>query len=592
MPKVPVLDQQQVAETGIPTVRLDPGAAPIAAFGGGETLGQTQEAIQRLNQTFQGVMQEEQKRADNVHGLKRFNEYSEKRRNIMQELTQRKGEDAFGVANDYARIMDDFDRQQLKLANNERQKLYISQMSAKGRDEDLRRLGNHINSESLKLSERETAAALANEIDRGAKAYGDREIIGDAVIQGHKYIDEQAVISGAGPEEIKRAKAEFEGKMHTSVINALINEGNSTYTRLAREHFEDHKSEMLIEDRARVKANLKEAGVRAVALANITKMFDKDKMDNKAREAFMAKITDDEEKALTRSLETREADRRRGDLEQEKKQNFIDAINRMELPENLRKDPQTVIPAEIWRTFSKEQRKALKAAHTDPPHNPDKFNEFNLIPQSQKARMTDDELFVWLSNFDTRHQDVAVNMVKTARTTPIGSSVLNQQGKVQMKILQKAKIIRPNIKKLSAEEKDLRDEFIMMFETVQAQKQTELERKLSSDEKIKLMNQLAADIKFQRSAAAVLGPITSIIARPKETEAPLFEVLDVDAFGDLFVPIDKVPKRNRDFIIDKARELGLPVPSLAKIEKAYAILQLDLSGKSDQKIIDLLKEPE
>jgi len=245
MPKVPVISQQSVAEVGIPNARLDPNAAPISAFGGGQALEQTSRALGRFNQTVQKIVAEEKKNALVTYGLDQDKIWADEYHKLVKGengfLATKFGKNAAGIAHQYSSDLEAFYQEQLKTATSPEAKQVVQGIYSKNFSRGMNLAGTRQNEENIKLRTSGLNSFIKNETEYIADVYLNQEEAAKSFRKIEDQIREHAIFRGFDKETEERAVFEAHSNAHITVLERIANNGKASD---AKNYLTENKKEI------------------------------------------------------------------------------------------------------------------------------------------------------------------------------------------------------------------------------------------------------------------------------------------------------------------------------------------------------------
>ena len=275
MPKVPTLQPGSVSTQRLQDIQV-PTQAPVGAFGGGPALENNINQSLQLGQVAKRVIQEEKQRADDIVTTN----YHTKAMKLKNDLkfgekgyTKLKGEDV--VNSDFVQNYQDAwnkGTQELdKMLKNSEQRLFASRIKGQLGNEHMRGLQNHF---AVETSAYEIDSKLQNieVMIEDARRNPTNDKINDFKEKTLAHYIDIERINGRGEDWIKNQYDKKISDFHVGRLNDLL---SSKAHDVANEYFKDNKSEILSDDRRRMRELVEQGNIKSEGYKRGKDLFDK-----------------------------------------------------------------------------------------------------------------------------------------------------------------------------------------------------------------------------------------------------------------------------------------------------------------------------
>lgn len=242
MPRVPRLSDN-FRETPFPNVRSSSGA-DIRSFGGGQQ--SVTDAVSNTIQTGMNIANEMKQRADNAVLRKASSQLSEFEYTFTQEALKRRGEDSFGLPDEFDQKYQDKIAEINQGLSNDDQKREFYIMADDARRKIRRTVDNHVNSQTFEYDKQNTFSAVENE-RRNATQSLDPDRMKEAIDSQVMFLSKFADDNGYSHDMKENLIAGEISKTHTSIIQAMYSSSPSEALR----YFDQYSSEIDPKDLSR-----------------------------------------------------------------------------------------------------------------------------------------------------------------------------------------------------------------------------------------------------------------------------------------------------------------------------------------------------
>jgi hypothetical protein len=356
MPSVPKYQPNQVKESALPNARVNLNAS-LESFGGGQSAQNLQNTIQGVNRAAQDLISKELENADRLRVLKAEDEVAKIKTMLMYDKDQgfmnKKGEDAFGVPDEYGKRFDDELKRIESGLSNERQRSLFQERTSSHKRSLGDQLQQHVFAETKQYDEQVTKSRLSTAQEEAVLNYQNPQIVAEALAIQDQTIREHADRNGLPPEAVEQFTREAASTTHSRVIDRMLNTGSDIH---AKKYFEAHKDQFTAKDAVAIEKALEEGSIRGESQrlsdqimkthGTMTSALEEAKKveDPKLRDALVARVRD--EFQLKKIAE-----------DQRKEKLFENAANVIEKNGGDRDK----IPPGVWAALSLQDRKAIDA---------------------------------------------------------------------------------------------------------------------------------------------------------------------------------------------------------------------------------------
>lgn len=399
MPVVPRADQRPIQQTALPTRRLNINA-PIEAFGGGQAVAQIGEASRGMLGATEKFVLEEKRKADDLATTGAWEKMvSEKNRLMFSETgaMNRKGQNAFGVMDEYTPQFKKYNDDLEQSLANEDQKRLFRQMRGKYEVEFGGQLQHHTFSESKIFEEEQTKSAISTLQDDAVKNFHLPGKIEENVNLLRAKLGNYAADNGKPKEWVDENVGKAVSETHSKVIGRMLANGDDI---TAKNYFKQNKKLISGVDAARLEGALEEGSTRGES-QRLADGIETEAGDLTVALA-MAKEKSRGNPKLREALEQR-LEHRFGVKSQQmhvaRERSFLEAANVIENTPSM--DPADVSNVPGWQSLLPGQRAALKSLveqKLNPPEKTDAttWTKYVGMPPEQLAKVTEAQLVMEL----------------------------------------------------------------------------------------------------------------------------------------------------------------------------------------------------
>lgn len=389
---VPKYNQPQVRESGIPTVRVDPGASS-ASFGAGPAFKEAQNTAQGLFDQQQKIYAEERRKADELRmtdintQLTRFN--NESVYNTKDGLMTRRGKDAFGAPEEFGERYDKFAQdltKDLTPAQAEQAKRIVDGHKTSLLDS----IGKHVYAESKAYDEETTNAALIASHDDAVTNFQDPERVKSALDAQTGTVLRWAQRQGI-PESDPIVQQKLEAassKTHTAIVERYLSNGDDLKAKAYFDEVKKQGGQITGADMSNIEKALEEGSIRGESQRQAREISSKhSNLSQALAEADKIedpKVQDETRRRIKERFSEAEASRR--DMNEK---NHINALNIIDKSKNI----DDVMKSPMWKNFTNSERNGLinyakmKAEGVQPSTSWDDF--YNLKTQAAEPSTRD-----------------------------------------------------------------------------------------------------------------------------------------------------------------------------------------------------------
>ena len=356
---VPKFNQPQVAQSGLPTVRVDPGAT-AASFGSGPAFQEGQQVAQGLFDQQQKVFAEERRKADEVI-LTDFNTKLTQLKNQLvydpkSGLMTRKGKDAFGAPDD---IKSQYDAQveELKKGLSTKDQEAAANKMISGHWMDLDGdIQKHVYAESKAYDEETTNAALIAAHDDAVTNYQDPNKVKSALDAQAGTVLRWAQRQGIPDSDpiVQQKLEQASSKTHSSIVERMLSNGDDLKAKAYFDEVKKQGGQITGEDMSRIEKALEEGSIRGesqrMSLDITSKHSSLSAALAEADKIQDPKVQDETRRRIKERFS--EADASRRDMNEK---NHIAALNIIDKSKNI----DDVMKSPMWKNFTNSERNGL-----------------------------------------------------------------------------------------------------------------------------------------------------------------------------------------------------------------------------------------
>lgn len=561
MPIVPRYDRPQVQEQGFSNVQT---SVPnnINQAGSGAQISQA------INEGVR-LFQEEKRKADDVATTDAYARLSTLKNNLEYDpntgARTKRGQDAFGVIDDYSEKFDQGAEEIESNLKNEDQKAMFRQMRAKERLSLTKSLQGHVYNETIRFDNEATQSAITASLNDSVNNYKNQGSIQENIARQTALVDAYSERNGLSADGRKNMLLESHSQTYRSVLERMMTNGEDL---LAKEYYSKIKGKMTAKDTIQVEKALEVSSVRGESQRKTDEiMLSSDTVTDglaKARQIKDPELRD----AVVSRVKSRFSELKAIE-KQELDTLYLDAYQRLESNPNA--DPVDVIPPSVFSKLNAQQKTALYKVNdpgTDDVNTWDAF--LNLTAQQMSSLSLSDFQTQYWAGMDVSHREKAADLWNTARND---MSDLKVDGFLTERNVIKNALINSDfysVDKPSFEEKQTLVNFESQIDKQYQEFQRTKGRKPYPEEFQKMVDDELTKKVFvddwffdsQKLAADV-----------KENER-----------GDVYVPIKEIPEDALIQINNMAKEAGITLTK-GKIEKIYGAAVLG----DDKRVQELLR---
>jgi len=343
--------QSQVREAAAPNIRVNTGAQPIEAFGGGR-----EKVTEALQQTVSLVDRERQK-ADQLAVLEADTKIAQAKNDLIYNpetgLMTRKGKDAFGAYDEFKGKFDTTAAEIEKGLSNPAQKQAFRERLMAHSTEFNNQSQRHVFQESQAFDDEVTTSRLAVAQDEAVLNYADPNILARNKYEQQKTILEYADRKGLPPEWVKNKMGDTISKTNSAVVDRMLANGNDL---AAQKYYAENKDQFSGNDVVRVEKSLEEGSLRGESQRRTDVIMSQGKSMTAALEE-VKKIEDPKVRDATQQRVREEYQLQKIAKEDLQTKQFNTAANIIE----QNKGDRDAIPPRLWNNLELSQRNAIDA---------------------------------------------------------------------------------------------------------------------------------------------------------------------------------------------------------------------------------------
>lgn len=250
-PDAPEYGGLKVESQQYPDARLNPDAASLANFGGGEATQAAFGASSDVAKQAGDVAQEAQSRADQVAHLAADNQIAQKQAEIQSNISRMHGQNSL-QAHDYVKSQwEQLSQSMIEGTQNRAQQMaVIGSISSRGQ-ELYRFAENHVSQQMESFADEQSKAGVQNAVNLAAMNPYDSDTISTQRARAEAVIQDQAQRKGIylGPDGKPTAtyqamKADALGGFDKTMIQAMLDKDEPQGISAAKEYLDSHKDGM------------------------------------------------------------------------------------------------------------------------------------------------------------------------------------------------------------------------------------------------------------------------------------------------------------------------------------------------------------
>ena len=264
MPRIPRADFGDTQSTRTPMPQVNPNA-PLEAFGGGQSLLGTTQAAQNLVKGGQELVLEQKKQADDAASMKIYDQLLQHKNDLLYNpktgAMNRKGEQAFGAAEEYQGAFDKYATALEQSLSNDEQRVMFQRMKSRVGGDLNDTLQRHTYSEAEKYKIEVANNTMKSVTDDAVLNWFQPGKVDESLEMVRGIAREQAKAQGLS-ELAPQKEREAASKIYSGVIDRMMATGDDLQ---AKKYFEKIKEEMTGADAVAVEKSLKVASTRGEA---------------------------------------------------------------------------------------------------------------------------------------------------------------------------------------------------------------------------------------------------------------------------------------------------------------------------------------
>lgn len=349
MPKVPRYDQPQIAEQNLPNVDRRT-RADVSDFGGGRNNPFPQV------EKFVGQVYKFKDDADEVAALNAFNKIKAAKTDLLYNpktgAYTKKGENAFGVIDEYGEQYDKIAQSFEDELQNESQKQRFRSKYSNERLDLTDSLSKHLFNEADSFEDTVVEQNIEANFQEAVLNHTDMEKVRSSMLAQQEEIFKHAQRKGLPSVWVQNKLQATESKTHSGIVKKYLS-NNDDIT--AEQYFNANKEGFTAADLDDVKGDLEEASIRGKS--------------QRASDAIFAKHQDDMSAAVSEAKKIKDPKVRDETVSRIKDNFSMKNLAENEAIENLHRNATNTIdtfgtvdkiPPEQWKRFSLSERSALK----------------------------------------------------------------------------------------------------------------------------------------------------------------------------------------------------------------------------------------
>lgn len=345
-------DSPQVQQAAIPGVRADT-SAPIEAFGGGRA-NQALGAVADLSNQAVKVIQEEEKKADEIAGAEAWDKLKQKKIDLLLNkdtgALNQKGKNSFSAMETVPTEFDKFGQEVIQGLSNDRQREIVYRAMRREKMDINEKLNVHIARERDVYDNSVTQGLVKTATDEALLNYNNPTKVEESISIANAAIMKLGERNGI---DNRHLVTEQTSQVHASIIDKYLNNQDD---RSAKAYFEANGDKIVGKSRERIEQNIAEGSRRGES--------------QRASDRLLKQYGDNMAGALAAAREIQEPNLRDDTLSQ-LKQNYADIKTAKSIQvENMHRNAANIldktpdiskIPLGQWNQFSVSERQSLKA---------------------------------------------------------------------------------------------------------------------------------------------------------------------------------------------------------------------------------------
>lgn len=553
MPTVPRLEPQ-VEQKAFGNASVST-SAPIEAFGGGQAAS-AYGGLNTLGAAVNSITSEMKQRADDAQTSKAYNALARKKMELQLKASQRRGEDAFGVAEEVA---DEFSKYSDEvyggLANRTQQAMF-----EKIRERESLELSSsvekHVFAESMKVEEETAIATSQTAMD---DAILNPEKAPEKIELGQSAIHRLADSQGWSPEVRQKKLADYASKTHAGIVTSILARGDDL---AAKAYYDANVDALQGGDKAKLDAAMKEGSTRGESRRQADRIIGMGLgYKESLAEARKIENTDVSDMTVARiqkyNSENEQAERQMED------DIYLEATNLMEMPGNRGMLPRDVIPPDKYNLLPLDKRNALAKRSSNPDYNNDKmWLSFIDLPPKKLAEMNRSEFELYWTEFDQAHKRLAETMwMNSKKPNSVDTTNAMSWEKQQDKAIRSAGLVRSTKEKSKFTKKEEAVYTQVLLESATALEAFELSKgkgKATIEERQKILDEVI--LKNHRIQISEDWAIDKTVPASQITDAQK---------PNAYIAMKHIPPIEVSSIEARMKKNGL-TPSREAVERAYA----------------------
>lgn len=411
MPQVPLYDGNQVQESGLPNVRVDPGVPSAEAFGGG---------AQKLLSETTGVLERAKKEADDAAVTDFDNKLASYANNDLFNkdtgALNVTGKDAFNITQERSEKFDSFYKDLKKNLHGSTQFVAADEAYQKRKIAHVDALEKHSSSEFQAFSMGTQQAKIKLAQDDAVTNSFDPKVVDQKIKDQYDAYDKLGGLDGKIQGQLDALKKEAASKTYKEVIGNQIDglaRGATKYEDIQK-YFSTVRDGMTAEDSNATRDLLDKVGTKHEGQLKADELFSKYQNSETVAKAKLKDIKDDDVRAHARTfLDQAFADR---DTAKTRDQtNLYQQLYNMQ--DAGQKPPETMLH-QLTPSQQESLKNSGKKRIDDPkfvyelrtmaanPQTRDEFKKMNLMAPENYSRLSDATVKE-LTNAQTKHSDDA-----------------------------------------------------------------------------------------------------------------------------------------------------------------------------------------
>lgn len=300
MAQVPRYDNAQVMPEVVQS-RQSSSASPELFNGGNRYLGQAGQGLTKLGLVVDAIQEKED--ADKV--LQAETAMRERYLEFENEARNRKGQQAWGLAEDTKKWWDTAGQEVAQELSNDRQKALFKRTIGKLRISSLSGMSRY-ETEQRNISLEESAkASIVSSINLAAANANDPTAVNEAKKDVLKRVELMAQLNGWTPERVAVEQAQHTTNLHKQVIQQMaVNNPKG-----AAAYYEANKGEIDGAQRAEMEATLQAGKLSVLSQETADQLMASNMTEQDGLDYIRKNFEGDDEKAITAEWKTRQAER-------------------------------------------------------------------------------------------------------------------------------------------------------------------------------------------------------------------------------------------------------------------------------------------